>query len=581
MRNTNQQVALLRRNSNNNNMSRTERNAWTARHLNVTHPRVTGSGGEPRPADAANARTGPADPNGRTLVADAQSNRAAASPHVGAAAAERPVNGPAAGQRLPAAGSAPHHAGDVLGRRNPGSALSLGDLTAIQARSNEMMALGLAHGSTDIIVNSAPDTTYDFEIFEADWRAAGGTGEVPRYGYIRRDGRPCIWGQPESPQEYRAMRAARAGAEAAENPRARTQPAVDPHARTQPAVDPHARTQPAVDPHARTQPAPAPHLPGVEVEAPASTLRTAAGRVMHVAAGVASAALNARQAYEGINQVRAATRQGTPDAVNQATEGVLNTAGGVLGAVGDVAGLAGAESVAATAGSAAIPLAAATTVIGADRMGNALARDAGVLGTRAGTARTRGVAQPGEEAENPAEDGVNQDFDDAAIEVGRRVQQATGSEIAGAVTAGVTRVAAIPVTAVFGAAGAVGITPGGSDFSDLQARDEEERGAPLEPSTPNIQERRHRLRGRQARQGAQQAQAADALAQTRDQQTRTTHIAAGTNITETMVQARAQAVLRRWALQRGEVAASVDLDEMERAEQTAREELEIERAGIR
>ena len=324
-----------------------------------------------------------------------------------------------------------------------------------------------------------------------------------------------------------------------------------------------------------------PHLPGVEVEAPASTLRTTAGRVMHVAAGVASAALNARQAYEGINQVRAATRQGTPDAVNQAAEGALNTAGGVLGAVGDVAGLAGAESVAATAGSAAIPLAAATTVIGADRMGNALARDAGVLGTRAGTARTRGVAQPGEEAENPAEDGVNQDFDDAAIEVGRRVQQATGSEIAGAVTAGVTRVAAIPVTAVFGAAGAVGITPGGSDFSDLQARDEEERGAPLEQSTPNIQERRHRLRGRQARHGAQQAQAADALAQTRDQQTRTTHIAAGTNITDTLVQARAQAVLRRWTLQRGEVAASVDFGEMERAEQTAREELEIERAGIR
>ena len=110
---------------------------------------------------------------------------------------------------------------------------------------------------------------------------------------------------------------------------------------------------------------------------------------------------------------------------------------------------------------------------------------------------------------------------------------------------------------------------------------EGKRGASLAESTPNIQERRRRIRGRQARQGAQQAQAAKALAQTRDQQTRTTHIAAGTNITETMVQARAQAILRRWALQRGEVAASVDFGEMERAEQTAREELEIERAGIR
>jgi hypothetical protein len=268
-------------------------------------------------------------------------------------------------------------------------------------------------------------------------------------------------------------------------------------------------------------------------------------------------------------------------ALSEGAEGAMDLLGNGLQLGSEAAAIAGAEGAAATLGTAAMPLAVAVGAVQADRAGNRAAREHGLMGrrrdARGGEVAThRGIGRSRETA--ASRQAANADFDDSAEAAGRATERLTGSQTAGAVGAGLARLALMPVAASAAAASAIGMR--GRDTSDIEARDQEERGVPIDQSSAPVREARERLRHRDAtfRAGRDQA-----LAERRDAEqaaARPVVPGAGTSaramgVTSYQVQQRAMELRRRWAQDRGQVAYDpTDLAEQDRAEAQARQELE-------
>lgn len=274
-----------------------------------------------------------------------------------------------------------------------------------------------------------------------------------------------------------------------------------------------------------------------------------AARALERTGAVVSVVQGAAELRSGVEELRRGdTVRGTRDTGS----GVANVMTGAL----------------TTAGSrAALPLGVATTAVQLDQVANERVRRTGELGQRRGVTSTRSPRDP--------QRGVNRDYDDVAEVFGRRVQRWIGSPVAGATAAAVRRVTMLPRTAAHGAriaaadAASSVANSGRSDLTDLEARDQEERGVPLASSTPEV--RAERLR--------QRANAAPMAAQPVAAPTRSdvgTPGRADAVVDEGRVRRRALEIQDQWARERGQVGAPVDFSEEDRARAQARRELEAE-----
>jgi hypothetical protein len=256
----------------------------------------------------------------------------------------------------------------------------------------------------------------------------------------------------------------------------------------------------------------------------------------------------ASQIRDGVRDLR---RGDTMEGSRNLGSGVLETASGALTVGGS---------------RAAVPFTVASTVVQLDRAADDHARRTGALGARDGYTSTRGVGRPHGQ--------VNRDFGDSAEDAGRWVERRTGSRALGAVGAGGARVAMLPATALYGAGALAVDNAGRTDVTDLEARDQEARGAPLGEASPAV--RAERLR--------QRAAAVTPAAQAVEAPVRTDVGAPGrasSAVTEARIRRRALEIQQQWARERGQVSAGIDFGEQDRAERQARAELESESGRAR
>jgi hypothetical protein len=314
---------------------------------------------------------------------------------------------------------------------------------------------------------------------------------------------------------------------------------------------------------------------------------------------------------QGVDQARTGLRQLRGQEADPYVERHLNvaagTTGALSGAVGTVNGvlaLGGAALPGVVTGAGAVAGSAAGGIALGMR-GNQFVRDRRLLGDRAGVTTERGVTGGGPDGR------VARDWSDVAVDQGlalRRELLDRGTserraDLAGRVATGLYCLPAAAGAAVTGLAGlgtdlhrAVTTMPS-SDLSDIEARDAEERdpgGRSVAPPdateaerarVARVQAHRERLREergeRQRRQAAAVQQAETERRAATDRATGTVRHAAGAPVSEYQVQQRSRAIQQRWALERGEVGVSLDLDELERADAQARRELGAESAGGR